>query len=189
MHGPFSFVSVCTGAYPPVRSIDRSVGPLFDRSVLSLGRSVSPLDRSWPVRQPAFWSVCPARLWADPSPRQPGRAVRLPGVPTCRVRGAGSCGRGHAALKWSCRPDSAVAAGPDDERGGRITGRPALLVGCCANQKATVSPLIVTLPKTAVALSLLLPLLTATPRQRVSGSPPSKLSVRTLPKVAPPSSE
>lgn len=130
-----------------------------------------------------------ARLWANSPVRHPGRAVRLPGVPTCRVRAAGSCGRGHAALKWSWRPDSAVAAGPDDERGGRITGRPALLVGCCANQKATVSPLIVTLPKTAVALSLLLPLLTATPRQRVSGSPPSKLSVRTLPKVAPPSSE
>ena len=178
---PFLLFYRLYGSVSQVRSIDRSVGPLFDRSVLSLGRSVSPLDRSWPVRQPAFGPIRQCVTLAGQSGR--------PGCRPCRMRAAGSCGRGHAALKWSCRPDSAVAAGPDDERGGRITGRPALLVGCCANQKATVSPLIVTLPKTAVALSLLLPLLTATPRQRVSGSPPSNCSVRTLPKVAPPSSE
>ena len=130
-----------------------------------------------------------ARLWANSPVRHPGRAVRLLGVPALSYAGGRIVRAGHAVPKWSFRPESAVAVGPDDERGGRISGRPALLVGCCANQKATVSPLIVTLPKTAVALSLLLPLLTATPRQRVSGSPPSKLSVRTLPKVAPPSSE
>lgn len=74
---------------------------------------------------------------------------------------------------------------PKNEAVGRILPRS----GAVRNQKLTASPLIVTLPKTAVALSLLLPLLTANPRQRVSGSPPPKLSVRTLPKVAPPSSE
>ena len=185
-----------------MRLIDRSVLPGF-WSILQLafwsgpfcpafGRSSSsPFGRSvlpgfWSILQLAFWSVCPARLWADPSPRQPGRTVRLTGVPALSYAGGRIVRAGHAVPKWSFRPESAVAVGPDDERGGRITD---LLVGCCANQKATVSPLIVTLPKTAVALSLLLPLLTATPRQRVSGSPPSKLSVRTLPKVAPPSSE
>ena len=130
-----------------------------------------------------------ARLWANSPVRHPGRAVRLLGVPALSYAGCRIVRAGHAVPKWSCRPESAVAARPDDKRGGRISGRPALLVGCCANQKATVSPLIVTLPKTAVALSLLLPLLTASPRQRVSGSPPSNCSVRTLPKVAPPSSE
>ncbi len=130
-----------------------------------------------------------ARLWANSPVRHPGRAVRLLGVPALSYAGGRIVRAGHAVPKWSCRPESAVAARPDDKRGGRISGRPALLVGCCANQKATVSPLIVTLPKTAVALSLLLPLLTASPRQRVSGSPPSNCSVRTLPKVAPPSSE
>ena len=149
----------------------------------------SVLSGFWSILQLAFWSVCPARLWADPSPRQPGRAVRLLGVPALSYAGGRIVRAGHAVPKWSFRPESAVVVGPDDERGGRLNRRPPLLVGCCANQKATVSPLIVTLPKTAVALSLLLPLLTATPRQKVSGSPPSKLSVRTLPKVAPPSSE
>lgn len=169
---PFLLFQSVRERISPVRLIDRSVLPGF-----------------WSILQLAFWSVCPARLWADPSPRQPDRTVRPTGVPALSYAGGRIVRAGHAVPKWSFRPESAVAVGPDDERGGRLSGRPALLVGCCANQKATVSPLIVTLPKTAVALSLLLPLLTATPRQRVSGSPPSKLSVRTLPKVAPPSSE
>ena len=188
-----------------MRLVDRSVLPGF-WSILQLafwsgpfcpafGRSSSsPFGRVRSVRllvdPPARLLVGPsARLWANSPVRHPGRAVRLLGVPALSYAGGRIVRAGHAVPKWSFRPESAVAARPDDERGGRLSGRPALLVGCCANQKATVSPLIVTLPKTAVALSLLLPLLTATPRQRVSGSPPSKLSVRTLPKVAPPSSE
>lgn len=181
MHGPFSFVSACNGSVSPVRLIDRSVLPGFltDPSCLLAGlfRLLTALDRSVSPPLGQFASASP---WPD-CPVDRGAVLSCAGGWIVRA--------GHAALKWSCRPDSAVAVGPDDERGGRITGRPALLVGCCANQKATVSPLIVTLPKTAVALSLLLPLLTASPRQRVSGSPPSNCSVRTLPKVAPPSSE
>ena len=174
---PFLLFQPVTGAYPRcVQSTDPSARFLTGASCLLAGLLRLLTGPS-------------ARLWADPSVRHPGRAVRLLGVPALSYAGGRIVRAGHAVPKWSFRPESAVAVGPDDERGGRITGRPALLVGCCANQKATVSPLIVTLPKTAVALSLLLPLLTATPRQRVSGSPPSKLSVRTLPKVAPPSSE
>lgn len=174
---PFLLFQPVTGAYPRcVQSTDPSARFLTGASCLLAGLLRLLTGPS-------------ARLWADPSPRQPGRTVRPTGVPALSYAGGRIVRAGHAVPKWSFRPESAVAVGPDDERGGRITGRPALLVGCCANQKATVSPLIVTLPKTAVALSLLLPLLTATPRQRVSGSPPSKLSVRTLPKVAPPSSE
>ena len=73
--------------------------------------------------------------------RHPGRAVRPTGVPALSYAGGRIVRAGHAVPKWSFRPESAVAVGPDDERGGRISGRPALLVGCCANQKATVSPL------------------------------------------------
>ena len=177
---PFLLFYRLYGSVSPVRSIDRSVGPLFDRSVLSLGRSVSPLDRSWPVRQPAFGPIRQCVTLAGQSGR--------PGCRPCRMRGAGSCGRGMPYRSGPSVRNPLSLRGLTTS-GAAGSGRPALLVGCCANQKATVSPLIVTLPKTAVALSLLLPLLTATPRQRVSGSPPSKLSVRTLPKVAPPSSE
>lgn len=180
MHGPFSFVSVCTGRIPRcVQSTDPSARFLTGPSCLLAGLFclLTALDRSVSPPLGQFASASP---WPD-CPVDRGAVLSCAGGWIVRA--------GHAVPKWSFRLESAVAVGPDDERGGRITGRPALLVGCCANQKATVSPLIVTLPKTAVALSLLLPLLTATPRQRVSGSPPSKLSVRTLPKVAPPSSE
>lgn len=170
---PFLLFQSVRGRIPRcVQSTDLSARFLTGPSCLltALDRSVSP-----PLGQ--FASASP---WPD-CPVDRGAVLSCAGGWIVRA--------GHAVLKRSCRPEATVAAGPDDERGGRIFGRPALLVGCCANQKATVSPLIVTLPKTAVALSLLLPLLTASPRQRVSGSPPPKLSVRTLPKVAPPSSE
>ena len=178
MHGPFSFVLQTVWERIPrcVQSTDPSARFLTGASCLLAGLLRLLTGPS-------------ARLWANSPVRHPGRAVRLLGVPALSYAGGRIVRAGHAVPKWSFRPESAVAVGPDDERGGRLSGRPALLVGCCANQKATVSPLIVTLPKTAVALSLLLPLLTASPRQRVSGSPPPKLSVRTLPKVAPPSSE
>lgn len=177
---PFLLFQSVRGRIPRcVQSTDPSARFLTGPSCLLAGlfRLLTALDRSVSPPLGQFASASP---WPD-CPVDRGAVLSCAGGWIVRA--------GHAALKWSCRPDSAVAVGPDDERGGRLSGRPALLVGCCANQKATVSPLIVTLPKTAVALSLLLPLLTATPRQRVSGSPPSKLSVRTLPKVAPPSSE
>ncbi len=177
---PFLLFQSVRGRIPRcVQSTDPSARFLTDPSCLLAGpfRLLTALDRSVSPPLGQFASASP---WPD-CPVDRGAVLSCAGGWIVRA--------GHAALKWSCRPDSAVAAGPDDERGGRLSGRPALLVGCCANQKATVSPLIVTLPKTAVALSLLLPLLTASPRQRVSGSPPSNCSVRTLPKVAPPSSE
>lgn len=181
MHGPLFFCFSLYGGRIPrcVQSTDPSARFLTGASCLLAGllRLLTALDRSVSPPLGQFASASP---WPD-CPVDRGAVLSCAGGWIVRA--------GHAVPKWSCRPDSAVAVGPDDERGGRLSGRPALLVGCCANQKATVSPLIVKLPKTAVALSLLLPLLTASPRQRVSGSPPSNCSVRTLPKVAPPSSE
>ena len=66
-----------------------------------------------------------ARLWANSPVRHPGRVVRPTGVPALSYAGGRIVRAGHAVPKWSFRPESAVAVGPDDERGGRISGRPA----------------------------------------------------------------
>ena len=97
-----------------MRLIDRSVLPGFLTGpsclLAGLSRLLAALDRAVSPPLGQFASASP---WPD-CPVDRGAVLSCAGGWIVRA--------GHAALKWSCRPDSAVAAGPDDERGLTTSG-------------------------------------------------------------------